>query len=63
MVLSLFAGVGVGGAAYLTALLGPGMFSSDLGVQAVARTVAPIFFCSGSNHSGDCRGWSHDGLT
>ena len=44
LLLSTFAAVGVGGAAYLTALLGPGLFSSDPGVQAVAKATAPILF-------------------
>jgi len=42
--LSTFAALGVGGVAYLTALLGPGMFSADAGVQAVAKSAAPVLF-------------------
>ncbi|KAL7544489.1 hypothetical protein ACHAWF_007868 [Thalassiosira exigua] len=44
LVLSTFAAAGVGVAAYLTALLGPGMFSSSAGVQAVAKATAPALF-------------------
>ena len=46
MMLSLFAAVGVGATAYLTAMFGSGMFSSDIGVQAVARNSAPALFCA-----------------
>ena len=46
MMLSLFAAIGVGAAAYLTAMFGSGMFSSDLGVQAVAHGSAPALFCA-----------------
>merc|ERR1719253_153701 len=46
--LSTFAALGVGGVAYLTALLGPGMFSADAGVQAVAKSAAPVLFFAGS---------------
>ena len=44
LVLSMLAAVGVGGAAFLTALMGPGLFSSNVGVQAVARAAAPTLF-------------------
>mmetsp|Transcript_11664 Transcript_11664/g.24889 ORF Transcript_11664/g.24889 Transcript_11664/m.24889 type:complete len:526 (+) Transcript_11664:125-1702(+) len=44
LVLSTFAAVGVGGAAYLTAMLGPGLFSSNISVQAVAKATAPTLF-------------------
>ena len=44
LTLSTFAAVGVGSAAYLTALLGPGIFSSSVAVQAVARAAAPTLF-------------------
>ncbi|KAL9178994.1 hypothetical protein ACHAXT_011967 [Thalassiosira profunda] len=44
LVLSSFAAIGVGAAAYLTAFLGPGMFSSSVGVQAVAKATAPMLF-------------------
>ncbi|KAK1748956.1 multidrug and toxic compound extrusion (MATE) family protein [Skeletonema marinoi] len=44
LLLSVFAAVGVGAAACLTAFLGPGLFSSDLGVQAVAKGAAPMLF-------------------
>ena len=46
MLLSLFAAVGVGAAAFSTAMFGSGLFSSDLGVQAVARGSAPALFCA-----------------
>ena len=46
MMLSLFAAVGVGVVAFLTAIFGSAMFSSDLGVQAVARHSAPSLFCA-----------------
>jgi Na+-driven multidrug efflux pump len=44
MMLSSFAALGVGATAFLTATFGSGMFSSDLGVQAVARHSAPALF-------------------
>ncbi|KAL7527794.1 hypothetical protein ACHAXR_002132 [Thalassiosira sp. AJA248-18] len=44
LILSTFAAVGVGTAAYLTALLGPGLFSSNVAVQAVAKSTAPYLF-------------------
>jgi len=44
LTLSTFAAVGVGFAAYLTASLGPGIFSSSVAVQAVARAAAPTLF-------------------
>ncbi|KAL3800693.1 hypothetical protein ACHAWO_013235 [Cyclotella atomus] len=44
MMLSLFAAVGVGAVAFLTATFGAGMFSSDLGVLAEARNSAPALF-------------------
>lgn len=44
MMLSLFAAVGVGAVAFFTAMFGSGMFSSDIGVQVVARHSAPALF-------------------
>jgi len=44
LLLSVFAAMGVGAAACLTSFFGPGLFSSDLGVQAVARGAAPMLF-------------------
>ena len=44
LMLSVFAAVGVGAAAYMTSAFGPMMFSSDLGVQAVAKGAAPMLF-------------------
>lgn len=44
LLLSVFAAVGVGAAACLTSFFGPGLFSLDLGVQAVARSAAPMLF-------------------
>lgn len=42
--LSIFAAVGVGAAAFATAFFGAGMFSSNVGVQAVAKATAPMLF-------------------
>lgn len=44
LMLSLFAAVGVGAAAYVTSVVGPQLFSSDLAVQAVAKGAAPMLF-------------------
>ena len=44
LLLSVFAAIGVGAAAFLTCVFGPGLFSSDLGVQAVAKGAAPMMF-------------------
>jgi len=44
LILSTFAALGVGSVAYLAALLGPGLFSSNVAVQAVARSAAPTLF-------------------
>ena len=44
MTISVFAAAGVGGIAYLTALLGPGLFSSNVAVQQVAKSTAPTLF-------------------
>lgn len=44
LVLSTIASLGVGAVAYLTALFGSGVFSSNVGVQAVAQTTAPSLF-------------------
>jgi len=44
MTISIFAAAGVGGIAYLTALLGPGLFSSNVAVQQVAKSTAPTLF-------------------
>lgn len=41
LMLSVFAAVGVGLTAYFTSTFGPALFSSDLGVQAVAKGAAP----------------------
>ena len=42
--LSTFAAVGVGGVAFAAAFLGAGIFSPNVGVQAVAKTAAPMLF-------------------
>lgn len=44
LVLSTFAAVGVGAAAYFTAMFGSGLFSSNMAVQAVAKATAPTLF-------------------
>jgi hypothetical protein len=44
MILSTFVAAGVGAVAYLTALFGPGMFTSNVGVQAVSKATAPALF-------------------
>jgi len=44
LMLSVFAAVGVGLTAYCTSTFGPALFSSDLGVQAVAKGAAPQLF-------------------
>ena len=44
MTLSLIAALSVGAVAALTVTIGPGMFSSNLAVQAVARESAPALF-------------------
>ncbi|KAL3790228.1 hypothetical protein ACHAW5_004338 [Stephanodiscus triporus] len=44
MILSTFAAMGVGAVGYLTALLGSGMFTSNVAVQAVAKSTAPVLF-------------------
>ncbi len=44
LLLSVFAATGVGAAAFLTSLSMPGLFSTDLGVQAVAKGAAPMLF-------------------
>ena len=44
LALSTFAAAGVGSAAYLAATFGPGLSSSDVAVQAVARSAAPALF-------------------
>lgn len=44
LILSTFAAIGVGAAAFLTATFGPGLFSSNAAVQAVARSTAPTLF-------------------
>ncbi|KAL3802377.1 hypothetical protein HJC23_007202 [Cyclotella cryptica] len=46
MTLSFFAALGVGAAAFFTALFGPGFFSSSPQVQATARDSAPALFCA-----------------
>ncbi|KAL7455151.1 hypothetical protein ACHAWC_006710 [Mediolabrus comicus] len=44
LMLSVFSAVGVGLTAYCTSTFGPALFSSDLGVQAVAKGAAPQLF-------------------
>jgi Na+-driven multidrug efflux pump len=44
MTLSVFAALGVGSVSYLTALLGSGLFTSNVTVQAVAKATAPVLF-------------------
>jgi Na+-driven multidrug efflux pump len=44
LLLSVFAAAGVGAAAFLTSISMPGLFSTDLGVQAVAKGAAPMLF-------------------
>ena len=44
MIISAFAAIGVGAVSYLTALLGPSLFSSNIAVQAVAKSTAPTLF-------------------
>lgn len=44
MILSTFAAMGVGAVGYLTALLGSGLFTSNIAVQAVAKATAPVLF-------------------
>lgn len=44
MTISIFAALGVGSVSYLTALLGSGLFTSNVAVQAVAKATAPVLF-------------------
>ncbi|KAL3821750.1 hypothetical protein ACHAXA_008486 [Cyclostephanos tholiformis] len=44
MILSVFSALGVGSVGYLTALLGSGLFTSNVAVQAVAKATAPVLF-------------------
>ena len=44
MLLSIFAAMGVGAVSYLTAYFASGLFSSNIAVQSVAKSTAPILF-------------------